>query len=124
MVIVHYVITVLAIVGFIGIVAFVHKNDNKMQSKDQFNTELLELLDYYKQWNQDITTYQGAQQLLYNLNDLSIHLFNSEINCNLNQKEFNKVSLDYIKTNIDDLIDQIKESICKGDREVDHQELH
>lgn len=121
MVIIHYVITVLAIVGFIGIVAYVHKPYNKQHPKDQFTNELLELLDYYKQWNQDITTYQGAQQLLYNLNDLSIHLFNSEINCNLNQKEFNRVSLDYIKTNIDDLIDQIKSLICKDDHGDHHQ---
>ena len=97
----------------------------KQEHNYDLTNQMIELLDQFDQWNSIIETKEGFRDLLGVLNDLCVRVFDTNIEVNITEDEFNRMSIQQLQLSVDQLIDQIRYQISSQttDRVVDRQEL-
>lgn len=97
----------------------------KQQHNYDLTNQMLELLDQFDQWNSIIETKEGFRDLLGVLNELCVRVFDTSIEVNITEDEFNRMSIQQLQLSVDQLIDQIRYQITSStaDHVIGHQEL-
>ena len=100
-------------------------NQVKQEHNYDLTNQMLELLDQFDQWNSIIETKEGFRDLLGVLNELCVRVFDSSIEVNITEDEFNRMSIQQLQLSVDQLIDQIRYQLTSStaDRVIGHQEL-
>lgn len=83
-------------------------NQVKQEHNYDLTNQMLELLDQFDQWNSIIETKEGFRDLLGVLNELCVRVFDSSIEVNITEDEFNRMSIQQLQLSVDQLIDQIR----------------
>lgn len=82
------------------------------KSKQNHNQDDIKLIEYFKQWNNDLTTKKAAEDFYNLLIDVCKNGFGVELKLNITKQEFEQLSLESIKTlnsqALDDLVDEIR----------------
>lgn len=106
--------SIIAICGSFGlfcIIALIGYLINK-KSKRTHNQDDIKLIEYFKQWNSNLTTKKAAEDFYNLLIDVCKNGFGAELKLNITKQEFEQLSLESIKTlnsqALDDLVDEIR----------------
>ena len=110
---VSYMTSVIAICGSFGllcVVALIGYLINKKSKQNRYQDDI-KLIDYFRQWNNDLTTKKAAEDFYNLLIDICKNGFGIELKLNITKQEFDQLSLESIKTlnsqALDDLVDEI-----------------
>ena len=106
--------SIIAICGSFGLlctIALIGYLINK-KSKRTHNQDDIKLIEYFKQWNNDLTTKKAAEDFYNLLIDVCKNGFGVDLKLNITKQEFGQLSLESIKTlnsqALDDLVDEIR----------------
>lgn len=81
-------------------------------------SDTLLLIDKLEEWNSIIETKEGARDLLAVLNEICVNVFDTKLNVNITQDEFNRMSMNQTKASIQLVLDQLRDKLSS--QLVDH----
>lgn len=85
-------------------------NDDVNCTDNRFDdiVDVLDVLDQYDHWVNAITTKDAALQMLASFDHFTLTIFNTHVSCNLTKDEFDRISINQLKTFLRDMVNQVR----------------
>lgn len=93
------------IVVVIGIVGGMIYTIRRVEATE--TPEFMQLIEQYRQWNNTVTSRQGYLAILYQLDQLSLHVFGDHLHASITRDQFDRLSDQLIHDSINQLLDDI-----------------